>query len=49
MFIPTAVAATGNMLEMSEREEDYAWLEAIEAPDDLYIRQGKYEGPSVQV
>lgn len=39
----------GKGLKMSEREEDYAWLEAIEAPDDLYIRPGKYAGPSVQV
>ncbi|XP_058112353.1 plant cysteine oxidase 3 isoform X2 [Magnolia sinica] len=34
--------------ETYEREEDHAWLEAIEAPDDLYIRPGKYVGPAVQ-
>ena len=32
-----------------EKEEDYAWLEAIEAPDDLYMRSGTYTGPSIQV
>ncbi|KAJ6798032.1 plant cysteine oxidase 3 isoform X1 [Iris pallida] len=31
-----------------EEEEDYAWLEAIEAPDNLYMRSGKYTGPAVQ-
>ncbi|XXG72958.1 hypothetical protein AAC387_Pa07g1943 [Persea americana] len=45
---PYSSFATGNMLEMSKREEDYAWLETIEAPDDLCIRPGKYDGPSVQ-
>ncbi|KAL5987522.1 hypothetical protein ACLOJK_035270 [Asimina triloba] len=32
-----------------ERGEDNAWLQVIEAPDDLHIRSGKYEGPAVQV
>lgn len=31
------------------KEEDYAWLAEIETPDDLYMRQGKYAGPAVQV
>ncbi|XP_030940835.1 plant cysteine oxidase 3 isoform X2 [Quercus lobata] len=30
------------------KEEDYAWLEQIETPDDLYMRQGKYAGPAIQ-
>jgi hypothetical protein len=31
------------------KEEDYAWLAEIETPDDLYMRQGKYAGPAIQV
>lgn len=31
------------------KEEEYAWLEDIEAPDDLYMRSGRYAGPAVQV
>ncbi|XP_011623281.1 plant cysteine oxidase 3 [Amborella trichopoda] len=29
-------------------EESFAWLEEVEAPDDFYIRSGKYKGPAVQ-
>ncbi|XP_076902330.1 plant cysteine oxidase 3-like [Bidens hawaiensis] len=29
-------------------EEEYAWLEEIETPDDLYMRQGVYAGPPIQ-
>ena len=43
------MAATGDRPVEQEKEEDYAWLEAIEAPDDLYMRSGTYTGPSVQV
>ncbi|KAI0496631.1 hypothetical protein KFK09_022952 [Dendrobium nobile] len=30
-------------------KEDYSWLEAIDAPDDFYMRSGKYSGPPVKV
>ncbi|XP_078443960.1 2-aminoethanethiol dioxygenase, putative (DUF1637) [Wolffia australiana] len=29
-------------------EEDHAWIARIQSPEDLYIRQGRYNGPSVQ-
>ncbi|XP_078164962.1 2-aminoethanethiol dioxygenase, putative (DUF1637) isoform X2 [Carex rostrata] len=35
-------------LEIEEREEEYAWLEAIDQPDNLYMRSGIYTGPPVQ-
>ncbi|XP_043718170.1 plant cysteine oxidase 3 [Telopea speciosissima] len=31
------------------KEEDYAWLEEIDTPDDLYMREGEYKGPAIQV
>lgn len=34
--------------EKLENEDDYAWLEAIEAPEDLQMRSGVYTGPAVQ-
>lgn len=34
---------------VNENEDEYAWLEAIEAPDDLHMRSGRYTGPAVQV
>nr|XP_009395266.1 PREDICTED: plant cysteine oxidase 3 isoform X2 [Musa acuminata subsp. malaccensis] len=33
---------------VNENEDEYAWLEAIEAPDDLHMRSGRYTGPAVQ-
>ncbi|XP_077236653.1 plant cysteine oxidase 3-like [Tasmannia lanceolata] len=45
---PYSTFPTGNRPEISEKKEDYAWLEEIEEPDDLYIRSGKYNGPAVQ-
>ncbi|XP_031478737.1 plant cysteine oxidase 3 [Nymphaea colorata] len=38
----------GSGLELDESEENYAWLEEIAAPDDFYIRSGRYSGPVVQ-
>ncbi|XP_020572337.1 plant cysteine oxidase 3 isoform X1 [Phalaenopsis equestris] len=35
-------------LGMDEREEDYCWLEAMEAPDNFYMRSGRYTGPPVK-
>nr|XP_015883176.1 plant cysteine oxidase 3 isoform X1 [Ziziphus jujuba var. spinosa] len=31
------------------KEEDYAWLAEIETPDDLYMRQGRYVGPAIEI
>ncbi|KAJ4961254.1 hypothetical protein NE237_021164 [Protea cynaroides] len=31
------------------KEEDYAWLEEIDTPNDLSMRQGEYKGPAIQV
>ncbi|XP_042483084.1 plant cysteine oxidase 3 [Macadamia integrifolia] len=31
------------------KEEDYAWLEEIDTPDDLYMITGEYKGPAIQV
>nr|XP_010929084.1 plant cysteine oxidase 3 isoform X1 [Elaeis guineensis] len=45
---PYSSFTTDNTLGENEREEDYAWLEAIDVPDDLYMRSGRYAGPAVQ-
>lgn len=45
----TCNAAAGNgSFVRNGKEEDYAWLEQIETPDDLYMHQGKYAGPAIQ-
>ncbi|KAF3785289.1 Plant cysteine oxidase 3 [Nymphaea thermarum] len=44
----TGLATAGSGLELDESEENYAWLEEIAAPDDFYIRSGRYSGPVVQ-
>jgi hypothetical protein len=33
---------------IEEREEEYAWLNVIDQPDNLYMRSGIYTGPAVQ-
>lgn len=45
---PYSSFSTNRVLPKHEKEEDYAWLEAIESPDNLYMRSGKYTGPAVQ-
>ncbi|XP_020100812.1 plant cysteine oxidase 3 isoform X2 [Ananas comosus] len=45
---PYSSFSTGNRLIGDEQEDDYAWLEAIESPDNLYMRSGEYTGPTVQ-
>ncbi|XP_010261985.1 PREDICTED: plant cysteine oxidase 3 [Nelumbo nucifera] len=30
------------------KEEEYAWLEEMDTPNDLYMRQGEYKGPAIQ-
>lgn len=42
------MAATGEEPVEPDKQEDHAWLEAVEAPD-LYMRSGTYTGPAVQV
>ncbi|WOK92640.1 plant cysteine oxidase 3 isoform X2 [Canna indica] len=32
----------------NENEDEYAWLKAAEAPDNLYMHSGRYTGPAVQ-
>ncbi|XP_062116875.1 plant cysteine oxidase 3-like [Humulus lupulus] len=42
--------AFSNLVEIGdEKEENYAWLAQIETPDDLYMRQGKYVGPTIRI
>lgn len=43
------ITASEKKLDTDENENDYAWLQAIEAPDNLHMRSGKYTGPAVQV
>lgn len=31
------------------KEDEYAWLEEIDSPDDLYMRQGVYAGPRIRI
>ncbi|PWA61734.1 hypothetical protein CTI12_AA370540 [Artemisia annua] len=31
------------------KEDEYVWLEEIQTPDDLYMRQGMYAGPPIQI
>ncbi|PON92702.1 Cysteine oxygenase/2-aminoethanethiol dioxygenase [Trema orientale] len=41
--------AFSNQVEIGDgNEEDYAWLAEIETPDNLYMRQGKYVGPTIR-
>lgn len=43
------IAADGIEDEMGEgKEEDYAWLAEIRAPDDFYMRTGRYTGPPIR-
>ncbi|KAF8399204.1 hypothetical protein HHK36_015069 [Tetracentron sinense] len=46
----TTLAAMVNGAAIPEgREEDYAWLEEVDTPDDLHMRQGNYAGPAIRV
>ncbi|PSR89166.1 Plant cysteine oxidase [Actinidia chinensis var. chinensis] len=48
--IPYSSFATGSGDELTDgNEEDYAWLAQIDTPDDLYMRPGRYEGPTIRV
>ncbi|KAJ9187338.1 hypothetical protein P3X46_002804 [Hevea brasiliensis] len=47
---PYSPFCTGNGAEISDsKEEDYAWLAEISTPDNLYMHQGVYTGPAVNV
>ncbi|CAK7323167.1 unnamed protein product [Dovyalis caffra] len=47
---PYSTFSIGNGAEIGdEKVDDYAWLAEIETPDDLYMRQGAYTGPHVQI
>ncbi|KMZ60953.1 Cysteamine dioxygenase [Zostera marina] len=39
---------TEQHISQNDEEGDYAWLEKIKTPDDLYILQGRYMGPVIQ-
>lgn len=42
-------AAAGNAPVCDGEEEEYAWLAELESPSDLYMRQGVYAGPAIQL
>ncbi|KAJ6868661.1 plant cysteine oxidase 3-like isoform X3 [Populus alba x Populus x berolinensis] len=47
---PFSTFSRGNGAEIDdEKIDDLAWLAEIDTPDDLYMRQGAYTGPAVQV
>ncbi|GKV25144.1 hypothetical protein SLEP1_g34626 [Rubroshorea leprosula] len=39
----------GNKAQISEGEEEYAWLAEIGTPNDLYMRSGFYAGPAIHI
>ncbi|KAF9667688.1 hypothetical protein SADUNF_Sadunf15G0049700 [Salix dunnii] len=47
---PFSTFSRGNGVEIDdEKIDDHAWLAEIDTPDDLYMRQGDYTGPALQV
>ncbi|KAJ6374063.1 hypothetical protein OIU78_029716 [Salix suchowensis] len=47
---PFTTTSRGNGAEIDdEKIDEHAWLAEIDTPDDLYMRQGDYTGPAVQV
>uniref|UniRef100_A0A6N2LGV7 cysteine dioxygenase n=1 Tax=Salix viminalis TaxID=40686 RepID=A0A6N2LGV7_SALVM len=47
---PFTTFSRGNGAEIDdEKIDEHAWLAEIDTPDDLYMRQGDYTGPAVQV
>ncbi|KAI4344022.1 hypothetical protein L6164_011299 [Bauhinia variegata] len=47
---PYSTFSAGKRPEILDgKEEEYAWLAEIETPADLYMRQGVYAGPAIQV
>ncbi|XP_023876873.1 plant cysteine oxidase 3 isoform X1 [Quercus suber] len=47
---PYSTFSAGNRAFIGNgKEEDYAWLAAIETPDDLNICDGKYAGPAIEL
>ncbi|KAF3437944.1 hypothetical protein FNV43_RR20700 [Rhamnella rubrinervis] len=45
---PYSAFSTGNGIQIRDGKE-YAWLAEIETPDDLYMRQGRYAGPAIEI
>ena len=44
------IAAAGNKPGICDgKEEEYAWLAEIGTPADLYMREGEYAGPAIQI
>ncbi|GLU20293.1 hypothetical protein SLE2022_365010 [Rubroshorea leprosula] len=39
----------GNKAQISEGEEEHAWLAEIGTPNDLYMRSGLYAGPAIHI
>lgn len=47
---PYSSFSTGNGAKIAEgKEEEFAWLSEIDTPNDLYMRQGEYIGPAIEV
>ncbi|KAK9118721.1 hypothetical protein Scep_016814 [Stephania cephalantha] len=46
---PYSSFSKGTSSEIQDgKEEDYAWLQEIDTPVDLYMRQGEYFGPALR-
>ncbi|TKY73256.1 Plant cysteine oxidase 3 [Spatholobus suberectus] len=46
---PYSAFSAGNAPICDGEEEEYAWLAELESPSDLYMRQGVYAGPGIQL
>ncbi|XP_047327871.1 plant cysteine oxidase 3 [Impatiens glandulifera] len=47
---PYSTSSFGKSIKQIEgKEDEYAWLETIGTPDDLYMRHGEYKGPDIVV
>ncbi|KAJ1428132.1 RmlC-like cupin domain superfamily [Sesbania bispinosa] len=46
---PYSTFSAGNGPTCDGEEDEYAWLEEIDTPNDLYMRQGVYAGPAIQL
>ncbi|XP_028202327.1 plant cysteine oxidase 3-like isoform X1 [Glycine soja] len=46
---PYSAFSVANAPICDGEEEEYAWLTELESPSDLYMRQGVYAGPAIQL
>nr|KYP65210.1 2-aminoethanethiol dioxygenase [Cajanus cajan] len=46
---PYSAFSAGSAPICDGEEEEYAWLAELESPSDLYMRQGVYAGPAIQI